>query len=185
MASRLCCRFCRLATDRGCGILIQRFHILLYPPLRKVVFSLRKVLFAYLLFKALAKSGAFGYLLYRHLLVLPVAVLVSAGVVTLLALIVVARECMHCARTKEYGVFLIIDSLLTLFNLFYTSVSTPLRITALETLLTGSLLDVVLAAFFLGYLLRHRRYVRIREQAEAPEGASAERLQETPHRGLS
>lgn len=138
---------------------------------------LHKILIAYLALVAVAKSGTFAYLFIMGSLNLPIPVLVGMGILVLLIVVVLGKEFLHTARRRDYFVFFLLYILMTLCSLFYTAVVSPLRVSFIETILTGTFTDIIVAVGFIMVLLRGRNYVQIK-----PDLAIQEKQKQSKHK---
>jgi hypothetical protein len=97
------------------------------------------------------------YLLGRGSTNLPTPVIVVTSVMILYGAFLGVKKFTSVIRMKELLTFYMVQTGMILLNLIYTAVATPLQINALETIVVGTFLDLLINAGLITWVLRQMR----------------------------
>ena len=105
---------------------------------------LKTVLFYLLITVTALRSADIVYLLTAGGTDLPLAVIVTSCLMLLYAIILISKRIFGGNITlRQYIAYYVIHALVVVFNLFFTSASTPLRVSPLEAFAIGTFFDVL------------------------------------------
>lgn len=99
------------------------------------------------------------YLLSRDNTNLPVPVIIVTSIMVLYGVFLTVKKFISNIRMKQLFIFYMIQSAMIVFNLIFTSVASPLRINAMETIIVGTFLDLIVNAGLIYMMFRQMRSV--------------------------
>ncbi len=135
---------------------------------------LKQVIYYYLFLKVLIKAVACGYLFIADSTGLPMFVLGVCAVLVVAGGIVAFRH--HKSKTKpnEITLFFIAEIIATVFNLVFLSTTTLMETSIFDMIVTGSLLDVILASVIIVITMKSKTaYINMGKQRFAPQANEA------------
>ncbi len=119
---------------------------------------LKTILLLLLIVSAAARAGDLTFLLVTGATNLPPAVIITTALMVLYALILIMKRIFSGNVTlRQFMAFYVMQGLVTVFNLAFTTISSPLQVTWLEAFAIGTLFDVlvdVLAVYFIQKQIR-------------------------------
>ncbi|WRS26246.1 hypothetical protein U6B65_07735 [Oscillospiraceae bacterium MB08-C2-2] len=97
------------------------------------------------------------YLLSADKTNLPIPVLVVTSAMIVFGLYLVVKKFIGVILLRQMTMFYLFNTVAILFNLIYTAVTSPFNITFLETIITGTFLDVIISVALLGMCIKRMR----------------------------
>ena len=107
---------------------------------------LKDILFVAVFLSTALRLGGITYLLVVPGSHLQVITFVVSSAVVLLGALLIFRRFFLSLQLRGYMVFFVFQGVAYLFNIIYAGITNPLRLTALEIMVTGTFLDVLIAA---------------------------------------
>lgn len=104
---------------------------------------LKSVLYVLLMATTSVRFIDIVYLLLKDRTNLPVAVLAVTSAMIVYGVFLLAKKFISKVTLKQLMYFYIIQTVMIAFNLFYIAIFCPLRISAAETFIAGTFLDIL------------------------------------------
>ena len=104
---------------------------------------LKQVLYYLLLATTTVRFVDMIYLLAKDSTNLPVPVLVVTTLMVLYGIALIVRKFVGNVLLKQLMIFYMVQTVMIVFNLSYIAVACPLRISAAETFVVGTFLDII------------------------------------------
>ena len=118
----------------------------------------RKILDYTILLKVLVKISAIGILFGFRITLLPSLIFFSASFVCALGFITFYRSNMLHKSLNEIKAFLFADIAIIIFNMLFVSFSCPIAVSISDTLLTGSVFDIIVNLCLVVYAQKQHKY---------------------------
>ena len=126
----------------------------------------RKVLDYAILLKVLVRIVAIGLLFGFGLTQMPAVIFATSSVICALGFLTFYRSVsMHKSR-KETEAFLCFEMAIIIFNMLFVSFSCPVAVTVADTLLTGSVFDLLVNICLFFYAHKQYKYAVVENEEE-------------------
>lgn len=118
----------------------------------------KKILDISLLIKIMVKVLAIGVLFGFGITQMPALIFVTSSLTCVLGIMAVYRSFSQQKGSKEIVAFLMIEIAIIAFNMMYMSIGSPLTVEYYDTLLTGSVSDMLINAALIFYAKKQHKY---------------------------
>lgn len=125
----------------------------------------RKVLDYTILIKILVKIAAIGVLFGFRITQLPALIFFSASLTCALGFITFYRSNSLHKSTNEITAFLFADIAMIIFNMLFVSFSCPVAVSTVDTLLTGSIFDIIVNLCLVVYAHKQHKYAVVEDES--------------------
>lgn len=105
---------------------------------------LKQVLYSLMLAITVIRAACMGYLLIRGGTNVPFLVLAVMSCMIVYGIFLLVKRLFANVTLKQMMAFFMVESFAIIFNLIYISVTCPLRISTLETLVVGTFFDIII-----------------------------------------
>lgn len=128
--------------------------------------NLNKKLLEYsLLAKITIRVLAIGILFGFGITQMPALIFITSSLVCALGFVTFYRSYSLQKNSKEIVAFLMLEVGIIIFNMLYMSVGSPLTVELYDTLLTGSVLDIMINVILVAYARKQHKYTIIESEA--------------------
>lgn len=126
---------------------------------------MKQIIYYYLCLKVLIKAITCGALLVTSSSGLPAVVFGVCIVLVVAGAAVAVRHHSNKTRPNEVSMFFVAEIIGTLFNLVFVSRAALVDTGVMDMLITGSLLDVIVAAAIVVFTMKRRTYINMGKQS--------------------
>ncbi len=137
---------------------------------------MKQIIYYYLCLKVLLKAAACGYLLIAGAMAMPKIIYILCALLVVAGVVVAVRQFVGRGKPNEMTMFFATEGFVTIFNLAFVSAGTIVETSWLDMLVTGSVLDIILAAVIVFVAIRSKtayinmgkqRFQQVPQQSEA------------------
>lgn len=105
---------------------------------------LKQVLYAIMFVVTTARFADIVYIIFKDNTNLPVPVIVATSCTVVYGAVLLIRKLFVNVTLRQMMAFFVVQSFVIIFNLTYISITCPLKISAMETLIVGTFFDIII-----------------------------------------